>query len=341
LAELVAAGWFQFIFTPNFDHLIEDALRAKGVDHVIITHDEIVTTRAPGDERPAVFKLHGDYLFTTIRTSTPGTRMLETKKRELFAQTLSTHGLIVVGYAGNDDSIMVPLKKALKTRGELPYGLIWVIREGAMPSARVTELLKTGGDNACVIEYRDSDGFFHDLLEHLCHFQPDEHRQGADPSEVATTFNRTAPTPLLSLEEVLQRARARPEDFNAFVQAYPNSGYFQQEGGYHEGIVPRFQHFLASRQQNKDEEQAANSVQKEVTQFANQALDPSFVADDERTGSFHQQVLESMQQILEPMKSDINNIVERLEKLEKEKAEKQPSLLARLRRKKGKGYWTA
>jgi tetratricopeptide (TPR) repeat protein len=166
IAEMIKGGLFSAVFTPNFDPLIEKAISDLDINPLVVAHNETVADVYILDERPKVIKLHGDYLFSNIKNM-PDELTLEKNMQDKFELFLKECGLIVVGYAGNDNSIMDILEKAVKTKGYLPYGLRWGLKENSNPNERVQKLIESGKNRACLITFKDSDCFFKYLRENL------------------------------------------------------------------------------------------------------------------------------------------------------------------------------
>ena len=63
LAEIVKMGLLRFIFTTNFDNLIEKALDEVNIDYDVIFSDEILKKTKSWDkvQQCRIYKLHGDY----------------------------------------------------------------------------------------------------------------------------------------------------------------------------------------------------------------------------------------------------------------------------------------
>lgn len=68
IAWLVDQGYINVILTTNFDQLLEDALRDRGIRPVIVTGEESARGAEPLDHQDAIIvKVNGDYKETTIK----------------------------------------------------------------------------------------------------------------------------------------------------------------------------------------------------------------------------------------------------------------------------------
>jgi hypothetical protein len=68
-------------------------------------------------------------LYDSIKNTVTETQALEKNMRDKFMQFAREYGLIVIGYGGNDSSIMNILDAMLRSEGYLPNGLYWCKRK--------------------------------------------------------------------------------------------------------------------------------------------------------------------------------------------------------------------
>ena len=131
LVKLIENNYFNAIFTTNFDDLLNEAFyRFSNVRPVVCAHDSAITSITVTSKRPKIIKLHGDYLFEDIKSTLRETESLEGNMKNKFIEFSKDYGLIVVGYAGNDRSIMDILSFLLKKEEFLKNGIYWCIRKG-------------------------------------------------------------------------------------------------------------------------------------------------------------------------------------------------------------------
>jgi hypothetical protein len=71
LVDLIKRGYFNAIFTTNFDDLLNEAcyLYSKDVRPVVCAHDSSLTAFRRTTKRPKIFKLHGDFLFDSVKNT--------------------------------------------------------------------------------------------------------------------------------------------------------------------------------------------------------------------------------------------------------------------------------
>lgn len=106
LVNLIERGYFNTIFTTNFDDLLNEAFyRFSFVRPIVCAHDSSISGVTITSSRPKIIKLHGDYLFDNIKATLRETESLEQNMRMKFQEFAKDYGLIVIGYSGQDRSI--------------------------------------------------------------------------------------------------------------------------------------------------------------------------------------------------------------------------------------------
>ena len=81
----------------------------------------------PNTARPTIVKLHGDFMYSNMRNVGSEVQHLSMNMRDKLYQTCKSNGLIVLGYAGGDESIMMPLSAMLHDGNFLDDGLHWCL----------------------------------------------------------------------------------------------------------------------------------------------------------------------------------------------------------------------
>lgn len=164
LVELFESKFFDTVFTTNFDDLINEAFYQFSSDRPLLcAHDSSIKGISITSSRPKIIKLHGDYLFDSIKSSLRETESLENNTREKLGEFAKEYGLIFVGYAGNDNSIMDVLKYLLKQEDYLRNGIYWCKRKGDPISPELFKLL-----NHEKVYWVEIDGF-DELMAQLVH----------------------------------------------------------------------------------------------------------------------------------------------------------------------------
>ena len=119
---------------------------------------------------PRVIKLHGDYRYDKLQNTTDELQTLENNLRKYFADVQSKKGLIVIGYGGNDQSIMSAFEQTLKADNPFPFGLYWCVRTGQKANENTIELIekvhqKNKDKLAAFIEIDSFDDFLYELYK--------------------------------------------------------------------------------------------------------------------------------------------------------------------------------
>jgi len=127
LALMVANKLIRFIFTTNFDDLIERALDELNLDYDVIYSDDILRGTKSWDkvETCRIYKLHGDYKIGKIRNTINELKELDPIIADDFQYIIDRHGLIVIGYSGRDEGVMSHFLK----RRPYSYPFYWQYRE--------------------------------------------------------------------------------------------------------------------------------------------------------------------------------------------------------------------
>ena len=174
LANLVSMGAIRFIFTTNFDNLIEKALEEKNIDFDVVFSDEILQKTKSWDKvkNCRIYKLHGDYKVGKIRNTKSELKELEPGIASDFQYIIDRHGLIVIGYAGRDEGIMDHFMK----RKPYSYPFYWqyVKHPDSTPEYQLFhDLIKKYNDEhnrpISLIQNTRASGFLRELTQGIDH----------------------------------------------------------------------------------------------------------------------------------------------------------------------------
>jgi len=169
LANLILHNYFNVVFTPNFDDLLnESCLFYADCKPIVCAHDSAVAGIRVTSDRPKIIKLHGDFLYDSIRNTLKETDILEKNMQNKLLQFSREYGLVVVGYGGNDKSIMDILDTMLRqseSEQYFPNGLYWCMRKGDKISRKLDRLLQR--ENTFLVEIDGFDEFMAELHEFL------------------------------------------------------------------------------------------------------------------------------------------------------------------------------
>lgn len=167
LVNLIRKEVFNTLFTTNFDDLLNEACYqfSSNVRPIVCAHDSSIKSIRITSNRPKLIKLHGDFLFDDIKNTLRELETLEKNIQDKFKQYASEFGFIVLGYAGNDRSIMDTFNTLLKFDNYFPNGIYWCIRKGSTPSQNVQNL--TRFPKFKLVEIDGFDEFFAELNSEL------------------------------------------------------------------------------------------------------------------------------------------------------------------------------
>ncbi|MFC7070590.1 tetratricopeptide repeat protein [Halobaculum lipolyticum] len=155
LASMMDKGIISHTITPNFDNLLFKASHQYADNRpFLIDHHAKAPQFSLSDDRPAIVKVHGDYLHYTQNTSSE-TAELDDSVKELFQRTIKDYGLVVVGYSGTDDSLM----SVLEHEPISEHGLFWCTRDRSELERRAKEFLESS-KNAYLVEIEGSESLF-------------------------------------------------------------------------------------------------------------------------------------------------------------------------------------
>ena len=169
LVKLIENGYFNTVFTTNFDDLLNEAFyRFSGIRPIVCAHDSSISGITVTSSRPKIIKLHGDYLFDNIKATPAETESLEINMKLKFQEFAKDFGLIVVGYSGNDRSIMDIITELLRSREHFKNGIYWCIRKGENEKDMSSDLRKLlSKDRVFLVEIDGFDEFFAELNHFL------------------------------------------------------------------------------------------------------------------------------------------------------------------------------
>ena len=180
LASLMSDEYIPLTLTPNFDDLVYDALyRFLEEKPLVINRDAVAAEFSLTRERPMIIKLHGDYLFKNLQNLARETNKLQENMERAFSLALNEYGLIVVGYGGNDASIMDEI--LLNDIDIHEYGIYWCARERSELSEKAEQLLEQ--ENTYFVEIEGSEAFFTKLAKGIPGVSPPDEEDLRESAE--------------------------------------------------------------------------------------------------------------------------------------------------------------
>jgi len=131
------------IWTTNFDELIESGIKSINSASNFETISEDSKHQLDNlNKLQRIIKLHGDYRYDKLQNTSNELQALENDLNKYFASIQSKTGLIVIGYSGNDKSVLEAFNETLKEKNPFPYGLHWCIRKGEKPNQNLIDLIE-------------------------------------------------------------------------------------------------------------------------------------------------------------------------------------------------------
>jgi len=139
LAHILAETRHKVVITTNFDNLVANALSIfTNTFPLVCGHESLVGFIKPRLRRPLVAKIHRDLLLAPKSTVEDTSHLPEAWEPPL-KTLLATFTPVVIGYGGNDGSLMDFLDKL--EPGEIVGGIYWCYWHGEEPSQRIKELV--------------------------------------------------------------------------------------------------------------------------------------------------------------------------------------------------------
>jgi len=163
LAKILAETRHKVVVTTNFDNLVADALAINALQHpLIVGHESLAGFVRPQLPRPLVAKIHRD-LHLHPKNDQHGVDTLEKGWEEALRGLFQHYTPLVIGYGGNDGSLMGFLEKL--PAGHIPGRLFWCYREGARPDETILKILSR--HNGVLVAVAGFDEFMVQLAQRL------------------------------------------------------------------------------------------------------------------------------------------------------------------------------
>ena len=101
IAEMVREGMVRAVITTNFDRLLEQALRERGTEPIVVDSVHAIQGAEPlGHAKCYLVKLHGDYKDARILNTDLELSQYAPEFTRLLDRIFDDHGLIVCGWSG-------------------------------------------------------------------------------------------------------------------------------------------------------------------------------------------------------------------------------------------------
>lgn len=144
LSKILAGTRHNAVITTNFDQLVTKALFSfTEVAPRTVGHENLAEFARPTSGRPTIAKIHRD-LFFNPKNTTYETRELPDSWKESLKSILDIYTPIVIGYGGNDGSLMGFLDQFIKERNFVG-NIHWCFLHDEKIDDRIGDILKTAG----------------------------------------------------------------------------------------------------------------------------------------------------------------------------------------------------
>lgn len=166
IADWVKAGLIRFIITTNFDPSIEHSLDDAGLrgKYSVITDGKQVSGSKPWPlvENCRIYKVHGTIEQGQIRNTKKDLEKLDDDLEKDFLDIIERHGVIVLGYAGNEDDKAV--MDCFRKRRFEGYTLYWTVHDNQIDD-NVQELVER--KDGRFIDIQSASNFLEEVLNRV------------------------------------------------------------------------------------------------------------------------------------------------------------------------------
>jgi hypothetical protein len=161
IADMVRDGHIRVIVTTNFDRLLENALRERGVEPTVVASVDALKGAEPLTHSACyILKLHGDYKDSRILNTDEELNGYPTEYDQLLDRIFDEFGLIVAGWSGEWDHA---LRAAILRMTNRRYPTYWAVR------GRIGDGAEQLIDHrrATTVDITDADSFFTRIRERV------------------------------------------------------------------------------------------------------------------------------------------------------------------------------
>ncbi|MBU1577591.1 MAG: hypothetical protein KJ869_10365, partial [Candidatus Edwardsbacteria bacterium] len=138
LSQVLTKTKHNVVITTNFDSLTEDALFIyTQMKPIVCGHESLANFATPLWKRPLIIKVHRDVFFAP-KSSPEQTKAIDGGWTEKLKNIFQNFIPIVIGYGGNDGSLIGLLDKIDK----IP-GIYWCYRKDNEPNGKIKKLVST------------------------------------------------------------------------------------------------------------------------------------------------------------------------------------------------------
>jgi tetratricopeptide (TPR) repeat protein len=138
LAQIMSSKQHKVAVTTNFDNLVADAISTYTHDYPLVCgHESLTGFIRPNLKRPVIAKIHRDLLLNP-KSEPEEIEKLPPQWEEALQVIFDNNTPIVIGYGGNDGSLMGFFKRIKPIKG----GIFWCYRVGKEPDQKIQEIVK-------------------------------------------------------------------------------------------------------------------------------------------------------------------------------------------------------
>jgi hypothetical protein len=138
LAQIMANHQHKVAVTTNFDNLIADAISIySNTFPLVCGHESLTGFVRPNLKRPVIAKIHRDLLLNP-KSEWKEIEKLPREWKEALKAIFENNTPIVIGYGGNDGSLMGFLKKIPPIKG----GIFWCYQTGNEPDQKIQKIVE-------------------------------------------------------------------------------------------------------------------------------------------------------------------------------------------------------
>ncbi len=221
LAQFLSKTSHKFIITTNFDTMVEDALFGlKEAKPLVLGHELLSKYINPtSPTRPTIIKIHRDFLLDPYNT-VDEIKELDAQWQESLKPLLKEHSMIVIGYGGNDDSLMNYLNNI-----EDRKPIYWCFRgDKSKLSSKITSILT---EKDFIVEIQGFDKFML-LLNDRLNLGTIIDKEDINNSPIVKNALKYADKYKKQLEE-LTKDELNPEEQKAVEKLLPSWWHYQLE----------------------------------------------------------------------------------------------------------------
>lgn len=210
IAELVKENLIKYIITTNFDTLIETALDDVGLkgQYTVISSNEDVLTSKPWNKEDIcrIYKIHGTIEKGVIRNTKKDLEQLPPELTKDCLDVIERHGVIVLGYAANEeDKAVCDIFNLRKFKG---YTMYWTDFDGKMSANANTNRILSKQDGVA-IPIQGAALFLRELIDRIKIAQRSTKQTPEAVAEVRLEAMFKAPKPEVEILQTIDREGMR------------------------------------------------------------------------------------------------------------------------------------